>query len=141
MEQMAALLEARRKVDDGYDRINQALGREMGDPWEQPSSQNPYILNWECTHNGDEWVSNVPVNVWEPGVAGWDKKQAEVSPGELPAWDPDYSYEVGSICTRDGHVWKAKVAHGAAYQGTWGPSAATHGVWEDLGPIEDYIKE
>lgn len=41
-------------------------------PWEQPDSTNPYQKGDKVSHNGQNWVSNVDNNVWEPGVYGWD---------------------------------------------------------------------
>lgn len=38
----------------------------------------------------------------------------------------------GDEVTRNGRAYRCLVAHGAAYQGTWGPP--TVGVWLDIGP-------
>lgn len=43
-------------------------------PWEQPDSTNPYMKGDEVTHKGENWVSDIDNNVWEPGVYGWTKK-------------------------------------------------------------------
>lgn len=43
-------------------------------------------------------------------------------------WDKDTTFAVGDYTVRDGVIYRAKVPHGAAYQGTWGPPAA--GVWD-----------
>lgn len=131
-EKMTNLLEAQNQIEDGIDRVNQVLGRQMGDPWEQPSSSTPYSLGWQVTHEDFIWVSEVPSNIWEPGVACWAKLQVESD--EILEWDKDVTYKVGDKALRYGHIWEAKIEHGAAYQGTWGPSAATHSIWTDLGP-------
>ena len=39
--------------------------------WIQPDSTNPYMKGDRVMHNGQEWVSDIDNNVWEPGVAGW----------------------------------------------------------------------
>ena len=39
--------------------------------WEQPDSTNPYMKGDHVMHNGQEWVSDIDYNVFEPGVAGW----------------------------------------------------------------------
>lgn len=41
-------------------------------PWEQPDSTNPYMTGDKVSHNGQNWVSIVDNNVWEPGVYGWE---------------------------------------------------------------------
>lgn len=44
-------------------------------PWVQPTgAQDAYQIDDETTHNGSEWISTVPNNVWEPGVYGWAQK-------------------------------------------------------------------
>ena len=52
--------------------------------------------------------------------------------GYVGPWSPDADYRVGDVVDRGGRYYRAKVAHGAAYQGTWGPPAT--GVWKDIGP-------
>ena len=39
--------------------------------WVQPDSTNIYSKGDKVTHNGNNWVSNVDNNSWEPGVYGW----------------------------------------------------------------------
>ena len=39
--------------------------------WVQPDSTNPYMKGDHVMHNGQEWVSDIDYNVYEPGVAGW----------------------------------------------------------------------
>ena len=52
--------------------------------------------------------------------------------GYVGPWDAATRYEVGDVCDRGGRYYRCKVAHGAEYQGTWGPPQAS--VWDDLGP-------
>ena len=41
--------------------------------WVQPTgAQDAYALGARVTHNGSVWVSTQAVNVWEPGVFGWE---------------------------------------------------------------------
>ena len=42
-------------------------------------------------------------------------------------------YKVGDVVDRDGTYYRAKVAHGAAYAGTWGPPLPS--VWDVVGPV------
>lgn len=40
--------------------------------WVQPiSAETSYPKDAKCTHNNKKWISDVPNNVWEPGVYGW----------------------------------------------------------------------
>jgi hypothetical protein len=42
--------------------------------WVQPlGAQDAYAVGAHVMHNGFEWVSTTPSNVWEPGVFGWTK--------------------------------------------------------------------
>lgn len=41
--------------------------------WTQPiGAFDAYAIDAKCSHNGDNWVSIVDNNVWEPGVYGWE---------------------------------------------------------------------
>ena len=40
--------------------------------WVQPDSTNPYMKGDHVMHNGQEWVSTIDYNVFEPGIAGWE---------------------------------------------------------------------
>lgn len=41
--------------------------------WVQPDSTNPYMAGDHVMHNGQEWVSLIDNNVWEPGAYGWEE--------------------------------------------------------------------
>jgi len=42
--------------------------------WKQPlGAQDAYKLGTKVTHKGRRWISVVAVNVWEPGVYGWEE--------------------------------------------------------------------
>ena len=42
--------------------------------WRQPQgAHNAYELGAKVSHNGKHWISTIPANVYEPGVAGWDE--------------------------------------------------------------------
>lgn len=44
--------------------------------WVQPiGAHDAYDLGAKVSHNGKHWISNIPANVFEPGVAGWDEVQ------------------------------------------------------------------
>lgn len=45
--------------------------------WHQPSgAHDAYAKGDVVSHNGELWESTVDGNVWEPGVYGWNKKEA-----------------------------------------------------------------
>lgn len=47
--------------------------------------------------------------------------------GTIPDWSATATYAIGDKVTRNGVTYRCLVAHGAAYQGTWGPPLAS--VW------------
>src|SRR5690625_1215765 len=45
---------------------------EQGETWVQPThAGDAYAKGDVVTHDGQQWVSTVTPNVWEPGVSGW----------------------------------------------------------------------
>lgn len=64
------------------------------------------------------------------GTATEPEPEPEPNP-EYPQWkgewNKDSSYVPNDHVSRNGVVYKCLIAHGAAYQGTWGPPAT--GVW------------
>lgn len=43
--------------------------------WKQPlGSEDAYGEGAKVTHKEKHWISNVPNNVWEPGVYGWEEQ-------------------------------------------------------------------
>lgn len=119
-------------------------------PWVQPSGEHDaYDLGEDVTHDGKVWNSTTSGNVWEPGVYGWEEVVTEEPPVEEPeeptdpepgpshpegyvgVWSKDARYEVGNVVERGGVYYRCKVAHGAEYQGTWGPPQAS--VWDVVG--------
>lgn len=48
--------------------------------WVQPTGAiDAYSAGFVVAHNGDEWVSDLADNVWEPGVTGWSIVVSEES--------------------------------------------------------------
>lgn len=125
--------------------------REMTDgiaDWVQPSgADDAYDVGEEVMHNGKHWISTRENNVWEPGTfdAGWDEVTEDADPdpepdpeperpeGYVGPWDKDATYNIGDVVDRNGKYYRAKVKHGAEYQGTWGPPIDS--VWDDLGAV------
>lgn len=52
--------------------------------------------------------------------------------GYVGTWSASADYKIGDVVDRDGTYYRAKVAHGAAYAGTWGPPLPS--VWDVVGP-------
>ena len=48
-------------------------------------------------------------------------------------WESGMSVVPGDIVVHEGSLWEAKIAH--TTHSDWAPSAATHAVWLDLGPV------
>ena len=45
--------------------------------WVQPAgATDAYAAGAKVSHNGKHWISDVDVNVWEPGVYGWTEEGA-----------------------------------------------------------------
>ena len=95
-------------------------------------------------HEGAGWAPSRPGNraLWVPVVMVPEittdpdpdpDPDPERPTGYVGAWDADTEYAIGDVVDRDGRYYQALVAHGAAYQGTWGPP--TTGVWIDIGPV------
>lgn len=89
---------------------------------------------------GKTWrnVSGVPLTTAPTGFPGAPEQWAHlfvlaapatqpVPPATVPAWSATATYAIGDKVTRGGVTYRCLVAHGAAYQGTWGPPLAS--VW------------
>lgn len=98
-------------------RYLDAIGRVDGGQWAQPEgAHDAYPQAWVVEHNGKDWESLIPANVWEPGVSGWREL---VAPEEGPAaWvqpsGAHDAYKKGDrvshlggvwISTTDGNIW------------------------------------
>ena len=73
------------------------------------------------------------LNIWEPGVFGWVRKDGTPVPEpepEIVAWAVGQSVAVGDLRSHDGKVWRAKIAH-TTHAG-WPPGPATYAVWEEV---------
>ena len=130
-------------------------------PPDPTGPDDPTISEWEgvwpagglLRDGGRVWrnVTTVPLTSRPsdfPGVpAQWGNLFVEVTMGDPdpdpdpdpPAypqwrgeWDPDADYVPGDHVSRGGIIYRAILAHGAAYAGTWGPPST--GVWETIGP-------
>lgn len=115
------------------ERYLRAVGREPGQPWEQPSgAHNAYPVGWEVTHDNKTWQSLTPANVWEPGISSWREIVEENS--APPEWirptGAHDSYGVGDRVTFEGQIFESTLN-----ANTWSPTEHPTG-WQliDGGP-------
>ena len=79
---------------------------------------------------GVAWIGQL----WEVVTGTPDPEPDPTRPaGYAGPWSADAEYKVGDVVDRDGTYYRAKVAHGAAYAGTWGPPLSS--VWDVVGPV------
>ncbi|MGO1608134.1 MAG: hypothetical protein ACTHXF_11715 [Brevibacterium yomogidense] len=126
----------RRRVADLEARMEEAQvewfvasGREQGENWIQPTGyHNAYPLGWTVTHDGKEWVSLTPANVWEPGVSGW---REAVEDGGVPEWvrptGTHDAYQLGDRVTFEGAVYESTMDGNV-----WPPADHPDG-WQQIG--------
>lgn len=97
-------------------------GIEPGEEWGQPQgAHDAYPKDWRVSHEGQDWISLVDANVWEPGQANW---RQEAAPGEYPEWvqpvGSEDAYDIGDRVhysstgldyesTLDANVWPPDV--------------------------------
>ena len=61
--------------------ITPAMWTEVAEPgeipvWKQPTgATDAYELGAKVSHNGKHWISDIPANVYEPGVYGWSEAE------------------------------------------------------------------
>lgn len=120
------LANAGRAMDDIARSVLAASGQVVGGVWVQPTSAtNAYPQGWTVTHDGKEWVSLTPANVWIPGQSGWREVVAE---GSTPEWvQPTGShdaYQTGDHITFEGAEYVSLID-----ANTWSPTAYPQG-WE-----------
>ena len=85
-------------------------------------------MGWIVTHNGKEWESLVPANVWEPGTPEainlglWSdltpvpEPDPETGP---PEWAPGTDYTYGDNVMYEGVQYMVQIAHRS--QSDWLP--------------------
>lgn len=124
-ERRSTLRDAPALIGSITDKYQRALGRETGAAWEQPQgAHDAYKEGAVVTHNGQQWRSTIPANVWEPGTSpGWIvDEDAEPAPQpDAPAWATGVAYEVGALVDYQGTVYRVLQAHTSAAH--WTPDA------------------
>lgn len=71
-------------TDGTFDRWWKPITAPTTDPqpWVQPmpgTANVPYEVDARVTYDGETWVNTTPLNVWEPGVFGWEQEGAAVA--------------------------------------------------------------
>lgn len=83
---------------------------EDGQAWVQPSgAHDAYPVGATVTHNGSDWVSLTPFNVWEPGFSGWREEVAEGYPVWVQPTGAHDAYQTGDRVAYDGQDWESTV--------------------------------
>lgn len=72
-------VQAHTSQEDWTPDVSASLWSKVGDPteefpaWSQPiGSHDAYAKEDKCSHKGENWISTIDGNVWEPGVYGWE---------------------------------------------------------------------
>ena len=92
--------------------------------WSQPTgAQDAYVFGQKVSHNGKNWTSQRPANVWEPGTsdAGWQEQITDAD----PAW-PSWQQPIPGVTGREPYSIGAQVTH----LGDKWTSTAANNVWE-----------
>lgn len=125
------LANAGRAMDDIARSVLAASGQVVGGVWVQPTdATNAYPKDWTVEHDGKEWVSLTPANVWEPGISAWREIVAEdATPAEWiqPTGAHD-AYQAGDHITFEGTEYVSLID-----ANTWSPTAYPQG-WEEVIP-------
>lgn len=73
-------LTAHDSQEDWTPSASPSLWKEIGDPtgewpaWSQPiGATDAYKVGDQVSHNGKRWTSTQAVNIWVPGVYGWEE--------------------------------------------------------------------
>ena len=119
------------KIENAIAEYQKATGRGEGEPWEQPTGAlNAYRRGAVVEHDGEEWVSTTPNNVWEPGESGWRLRPLvdpetgeEIPPPYVPPTGAHDAYQQGERVTWGGDIYEAVrdgVVHSPAeYAADW----------------------
>lgn len=77
-DKLYKVIQAHTSQEDWTPDKTPALFVEVAKPgeipeWKQPAgAHDAYNAGDHVMHNGEEWVSLVDANIWEPGVYGWE---------------------------------------------------------------------
>lgn len=106
-----------------------ASGRAEGEEWVQPTgAHDAYPEGWHVVHDGRDWLSTTPNNVWEPGVSGWRERVSDGDGGEDSGTYPEWiqptgahdAYDLDDRVTYDGRVWRSTTDENVWEPGVYG---------------------
>lgn len=134
------LVHAEEQVDSLNRQVSEEMGRELGDPWTAPTGAvDAYAIGAVVEHNGAQWRSLIPGNVWEPGVSGWREIAADeaVPPAYVPPTGSHDAYQKDDRVSWDGSIWRSRIDGNV-----WTPQAHPQGwvkemrIPEGMEPVE-----
>ncbi len=126
LHQLTVVEETKKQIEVLNAQLLDAIGRHRGEDWMQPTgAHDAYPQGWTVTHNGRQWESLTPANVWEPGVSGW--REATPEGGGPAEWvqptGAHDAYKKGDRVLFDGAVFEslidANVWSPAVYPAGW----------------------
>lgn len=106
------LAHAEEQIDKLNRQVSEEMGRELGDPWATPTSAvDAYAIGAVVEHNGAQWRSLIPGNVWEPGVSGWREIAAGevVPPAYVPPTGAHDAYQKDDRVSWNGSIWRSRI--------------------------------
>ena len=92
-----------------------------GAAWVQPTgAHNAFPKGATVTHNGKDWESLTPANVWPPGVTGWREVVAEGPAAWAQPLGAHDAYPLGATVTHKGKTWTSTAAANVWKPGVYG---------------------
>ena len=92
-----------------------------GETWTAPTgAHDAYALGATVTHNGKDWESLTPANVWAPGTTGWREVVAEGPAAWVQPLGAHDAYPLGAKVTHKGQVWTSTAAANIWEPGVYG---------------------
>ncbi len=120
----AAAARARAELADAILDATAALmegAHTDGAAWVQPTgAHNAFPKGATVTHNGKDWESLTPANVWPPGVTGWREVVAEGPAAWAQPLGAHDAYPLGATVTHKGKTWTSSIAANVWKPGVYG---------------------
>lgn len=107
---------AARKAEQLQEEYANAIGRTTGGEWVQPTgAHDAYPAGSRVTYEGELYISDIPSNVWAPGVHGWSISEDDtvdpVEQPDAPDWVIDTEYLVDDLVKYEGLVYRVIQQH------------------------------
>jgi len=119
-EAAAAKAEEDRAILDAIAHIS-AAAHTGGEAWVQPTgAHNAFPKGATVTHNGKDWESLTPANVWPPGVTGWREVVASGPAAWVQPLGAHDAYPLGAKVTHKGKTWTSTAAANVWRPGVYG---------------------